>query len=281
MNAICDWFGITTQAHYQMKKRQTSKQAAHAQVVEMVKRIRQKHKRIGTRKLQVMLVDELAAAGIQIGRDQLFDLLGREKLLVPPKRRQSRTTWAGLWRCENLLDMTSVTRPNQVWVSDITYIETEGKFSYLALVTDLFSRRIIGYDLCQTLAVEGALRAFNMAVKQAGGRQAIEGLIHHSDHGIQYVCQAYRDRLRQCGVKLSMGEVGNCYDNAVAERVNGILKIEYGLDERFVSHRQALQATHEAVWLYNHERPHLSLNYNKPYDVYIKHLNCVNLTNYV
>ena len=278
MNAICGWFGITTQAHYQMKRRLATRQDTNAQVVDMVKRIRQKHKRIGTRKLQVMLADDLAEAGIQIGRDQLFDLLRREKLLVMPKRRQSRTTWAGLWRCENLLTNASVTRPNQVWVSDITYIETEGKFSYLALVTDLFSRRIIGYDLCETLAVEGALRAFNMAVRQAGGRQAIEGLIHHSDHGIQYVCQAYRDRLRQCGVKLSMGEVGNCYDNAVAERVNGILKIEYGLDERFVSHRQALQATHEAVWLYNHERPHLSLNYNKPYDVYI---NNVHSTNYV
>lgn len=278
MNAICGWFGITTQAHYQMKRRLAARQDTNAQVVDMVKRIRQKHKRIGARKLQVMLAADLAAAGIQIGRDRLFDLLRRENLLVMPKRRQSRTTWAGLWRCENLLTNTSVTRPNQVWVSDITYIETEGKFSYLALVTDLFSRRVIGYDLCQTLAVEGALRAFNMAVRQAGGRQAIEGLIHHSDHGMQYVCQAYRDRLRQCGVKLSMGEVGNCYDNAVAERVNGILKIEYGLDERFVSHRQALQATHEAVWLYNHERPHLSLNYNKPYDVYIK---SVNSTNYV
>jgi putative transposase len=166
-------------------------------------------------------------------------------------------------------------------VSDITYVATEDGFAYLALVTDLFSRRIIGYDLCATLAVEGALRAFNMAVNHAGGPQAINGLIHHSDHGIQYVCHAYRNRLQQCGVKLSMGEVGNCYDNAVAERVNGILKIEYGLDDCFVSHHHARQATREAIWLYNHERPHLSLNYNKPHDVYIKYAKPANSTNYV
>ena len=281
MKAICNWFGITTQSHYQMDRRRKTKQDTNAQVVAMVQRIRQKHKRIGTRKLQVMLGEELADAGIKMGRDQLFDLLRREGLLVSPKRRQTRTTWSGLWRCDNLLTECIITRANQVWVSDITYISTEDKFLYLALVTDLFSRRIIGYDLCDTLAVEGALRAFNMAVNKAGGRQAIVGLIHHSDHGIQYSCQAYRNRLQQCGVRLSMGQVGNCYDNAVAERVNGILKIEYGLDERFVSHRQALQATHEAVWLYNHERPHLSLNYAKPYDIYIKYAKRVNLVNYV
>ncbi len=271
MSALCTWFGITPQAHYQMKKRQVTRQATNAQVIAMVQRIRQKHKRMGTRKLQVMLGEELETAGIQIGRDRLFDLLRQEKLLVCPKRRQTRTTWSGLWRCDNLLTETTITRPNQAWVSDITYVATEDGFAYLALVTDLFSRRIMGYDLCDTLAVEGALRAFNMAVAQAGGAKAIAGLIHHSDHGIQYVCHAYRKRLQQCGVKSSMGEVGNCYDNAVAERVNGILKIEYGLDERFVSHHQALQATKEAVWLYNYERPHLSLKYAKPHDIYIKY----------
>jgi transposase InsO family protein len=281
MSAICQRFGIKPQAHYQMKKRQERKEETHAQVLEMVKAIRHKHKRIGTRKLLVMLREDLTTAGIQIGRDQLFALLGSEKLLVPAKRRQTRTTWSGVWRCDNLVANTTLTRPNQVWVSDITYVATEGNFAYLALVTDLFSRRIIGYDLSDTLAAEGALRAFNMAVKQAGGRHALKDLIHHSDHGIQYTCRLYRDRLQQLGVRLSMGQVGNCYDNAVAERVNGILKIEYGLDERFVSHRHALQATREAIWLYNHQRPHLSLDYAKPHDIYIKYTKCLNPDNYV
>jgi transposase InsO family protein len=272
MKTICGWYGITMPAHYQMKKRQEAEQATNEQVIEMVKRIRQKHKRMGTRKLQVMLVDGLAAADIQIGRDKLFDLLRRAGMLISPKRRQTRTTWSGMWRCENLLAEATISGPNQAWVSDITYIATEKGFAYLALVTDLYSRRIVGYDLCDTLAVEGALRAFNMAVRQAGGKRNIRGLIHHSDHGVQYSCYAYRQRLRRCKVKSSMGQVGNCYDNAVAERVNGILKIEYGLDELFVSQQQALRATREAVWLYNHERPHQSLAYRTPHNVYIKHV---------
>jgi transposase InsO family protein len=267
MKNICGWFGVTPQAHYQMRRRQHAQQHVEDQILTLVQGWRQKHKRMGTRKLLHNLQAELAVAGIQIGRDKLFDLLRREGLLVSRKRRQHRTTWSGLWRCDNLLAQMTVTQPNQAWVSDITYVETEQGFAYLALVTDLFSRRIVGFDLCDSLAVEGALRAFNMAA-QLAGRQQLQGLIHHSDHGVQYTCHAYRNRLQRSGVKSSMGEVGNCYDNAVAERVNGILKLEYGLDERFVSLAQARQAVKEAVWLYNHERPHLSLNMDTPDKVY-------------
>jgi transposase InsO family protein len=267
MKALCEWFDVTPQAHYQMKRRRIEQQAVDEQILELVRRERQKHKRMGARKLLHKLQNELAEAGIEVGRDHFFTLLRREGLLVSRKRRQQRTTWSGLWRCDNLLPDLTITRPNQVWVCDITYVETETGFVYLALVTDLYSRRIVGFDLCETLAVEGALRAFNMAVRLAG-KQRIRGLIHHSDHGVQYTCHAYRHRLQQCGVRSSMGEIGNCYDNAVAERVNGIVKLEYGLDERFISPAQARQAVRQAVWLYNHERPHLSLDMRYPADVY-------------
>ena len=160
-----------------------------------------------------------------------------------------------------------VSRPNQAWVSDITYVETEQGFTYLCLVTDLFSRRIMGFDLSESLSVEGALRALKMACRSSQG--SLVGLVHHSDHGVQYTCYAYRQALAKRGMLSSMGQVGNCYDNAVAERINGILKLEYGLNNRFVSLRQARQATLEAQWLYNHERPHLSLDYQKPHQVYI------------
>ena len=160
-------------------------------------------------------------------------------------------------------------RPNQAWVSDITYIDTEQGFGYLALVTDVYSRRIMGYDFCPTLAVEGALRALRMACRTAQG--SLVGLIHHSDHGVQYTCHAYPQLLGQHQMRSSMGEVGNCYDNALAERVNGILKLEYGLEFRFVSFAQAAQAVKQAVWLYNHERPHLSLAYRKPHAVYVNY----------
>lgn len=269
MKEICSWYDISPQAHYQMKRRQLERQTVDEQVIAMVKRVRQKHKRMGTRKLRHTLDEEMAAAGIKLGRDRLFALLRRKELLVTRKRRQTRTTWSGWWRCDNLLAETTVTRPNQVWVSDITYVQTEQGSTYLALVTDLYSRRIVGYDLSDTLAVEGALRAFNMAVHHAG-KDHIRGLIHHSDHGIQYTCHAYRHRLQCCQVRSSMGQVGNCYDNAVAERVNGILKLEYGLDDCFVSKAQALLFVEEAVWLYNHERPHLSLALQTPDDVYFQ-----------
>jgi transposase InsO family protein len=240
-------------------------------VCEQVRQIRQRHPCMGTRKLWQELQPWLVAEGYKVGRDRLFDILRRHDLLLKLRRRRRRTTWAGHWRCPNLLAEMTVTRPDQAWVSDITYVETEQGFVYLSLVTDLFSRRIMGFDLSDSLAVEGALRALKMACRQAQGPLA--GLIHHSDHGVQYTCHAYRQALANRGMRSSMGEVGNCYDNAIAERINGILKLEYGLDNRFVSLRQARRAVREAKWLYNHERPHLSLNYQKPHQVYINRVN--------
>ncbi len=270
MTTLCDWYGISRQAHYQMKERQRER-AADAQVVlDQVKAFRQRHKRLGTRKLHHVLAAEWEAFGIHIGRDRLFDLLRENDLLVPPCRRQQRTTWAGDWFCGNLLNAANIQHPNEAWVSDITYIETEAGFLYLSLITDVFSRRIMGFDLCPTLAVEGALRALQMAIRQAG--TPVKGLIHHSDHGVQYTCHAYRQTLKAHGLRSSMGEVGNAYDNALAERVNGILKQEYSLDARFVTAAQAQRAVREAVWLYNHERPHLALKYQTPYQVYINTL---------
>jgi transposase InsO family protein len=267
MTTLCDWYGISRQAHYQMKERQQERAADAELVLDQVKAFRQRHKRLGTRKLHHVLTAEWEAFGIHIGRDRLFDLLRENDLLVPPCRRQQRTTWAGNWFCDNLLTEADIQRPNEAWVSDITYIETEAGFLYLSLITDVFSRRIMGFDLCPTLAVEGALRALQMAIRLAG--TPVKGLIHHSDHGVQYTCHAYRQKLKAHGIDSSMGEVGNAYDNALAERVNGILKQEYSLHARFVTAAQAQQAVREAVWLYNHERPHLALKYQTPYQVYI------------
>lgn len=269
MKAICGWYEITPQAHYQMQKREKAKQEVEAQVTGMVQTIRAKHKRMGTRKLLNELQLPLREAAIKLGRDQLFNLLRGQGMLVPRRRRQTRTTFAGGWRCKNLLENLEVTHPNQVWVTDITYIDTENGFNYLALVTDLFSRRIVGFDLSNTLAHESAKRAFDMAVRLAG-KKNVKQLIHHSDHGVQYTSRPYRQHLADHRVCSSMGAVGNCYDNAVAERVNGILKIEYGLNDRFVSSAHAACAVSEAVWLYNHERPHLSLQMHKPDDLYFQ-----------
>jgi putative transposase len=161
----------------------------------------------------------------------------------------------------------AVTRVHQAWVGDITYIATEEGFVYLALLTDVFSRFIVGFDLSSSLAVEGCARALEQAIAQAN-RSDLGGLIHHSDHGVQYTAWPYRERLQKMGMLSSMGEVGNCYENPLAERVNGILKSEYGLDDLFIDKEHAQRAVREDVWLYNYERPHLSLNYCKPAEIY-------------
>lgn len=269
MATLCGWYGISRQAHYQLKWRQQQQQQQGQEVLALVREIRHKHKRMGTRKMYHRLQPEFDKRGIRLGRDRFFELLREYDLLLPPKKRAHRTTWSGKWRCDNLLAETAVSAPNQAWVCDITYIATETGFAYLALVSDLYSRRIMGYDLSRSLCLEGAARALQMALAQAD--QPLEGLIHHSDHGVQYSSQPYRKLLAQHHLRSSMGEVGNCYDNAVAERINGILKLEYGLDDTFVDLAQAHLAVEQAVWLYNHERPHLALAYQTPYHVYVNH----------
>lgn len=211
----------------------------------------------------------MAALGISRGRDAFFELLSARDMLVPVRRNRQRTTRSGWRRYSNLLAGLEIVRTYQVWVADITYIATEQGFVYLALVTDAFSRFIVGYDLSLSLAVEGCQRALEHAVAQDANR-SLQGLIHHSDHGVQYTAYAYRDRLQALGIRPSMGEVGNCYDNALAERIIGTLKTEYGLADLFVDLNHADAAVHEAVWLYNHERPHLALDYQKPADLHLK-----------
>lgn len=266
MERLTSWYGISRQAHYQQRERDKVGQKQAEMVLEKVQEKRQKHPRMGGRKLLHELREWLQKAGLKMGRDRFFDLLRKASLLVRSRRRGRRTTWPGKWRAENLLLETVIERPNQVWVSDITYIESEVRFGFLSMVTDAYSRYILGYDFSTSLAVEGALSALSMAITRAGGDPA--GVIHHSDHGIQYTCNAYRQELTEQKMLPSMGQKGNCYDNALAERVNGILKQEYALGERFASIPQAARAVNEAVWLYNVERPHLSLDYQKPFEVH-------------
>ena len=262
MTTICTWFGVSRQAHYQKRQRQERTAERERQVLEKVQAVRQRHPHMGGRKLLYKLGPEMREEGLFLGRDRFFALLRRHDLLVKPVKRKRRTTWPGWWRCPNLLAGLAITQVNQVWVADITYLETEQGFCYLCLLTDAYSRRIVGYDLATSLSVEGSLRCLEMAIQQAASPLA--GLIHHSDHGVQYTSHAYRDGLAEKGIRSSMGEVGNCYENALAERMNGILKLEYGLDGRFVDLDQARQAVREAVWLYNFERPHLALGYQVP-----------------
>lgn len=242
------------------------REGEEAVILEMVRAIRFHHPRMGTRKMLHKIQSQLAARGIPLGRDAFFDLLRHHDLLVPPKRRRTITTRSGLWRCPNLLPELTLGGPCQLWVGDITYLTLEAGFAYLALLTDAYSRFIVGFDLSLSLAVEGCQRALNGALQQANG--SLAGLIHHSDHGVQYTAHAYRDMLVEHQIVSSMGEVGNCYENALAERMNGILKIEYGLDSLFVDLEQAVESTAQAVVLYNYDRPHDGLGKRVPAEVH-------------
>jgi transposase InsO family protein len=202
-----------------------------------------------------MLREPFAAHGIKMGRDALYALLGSHGLLVRFRRRRPYTTNSDhpYNRYPNLIRNFRPERAGQLWVSDITYLRHPGRFSYLSIVTDAYSHKIVGYKLHATLHSEGAVAALAMAAKDP---KRTEGLIHHSDRGIQYCCNEYVQMITHLKIKLSMTENGDPYENAVAERVNGILKHEFGLRETFGSIEAAQKAVDEAVRKYNSQRIH-------------------------
>ncbi len=222
--------------------------------------------RIGTRKLHYLLTDVLKRHDISIGRDRLFDLLADNGLLVRRrKRRKAITTNSDhpYRKYPNLIRTLQVQRPGHLWVSDITYISLRNDFCYLSLITDAYSRKIVGYCLYPTLKREGPLRALAMALRTVPGKLQ-QPLIHHSDRGMQYCCTDYTSLLTSREISISMTEKGDPYENAIAERVNGILKEEFGLYERFDSYRSACLAVDSAVAIYNQQRPHASCDHLTP-----------------
>ena len=236
-------------------------------IIRQVKQIRQQQVKLGTRKLYHELEPLLKQLGRGMGRDKFFDLLRRHGLLIKRKRRYAVTTQSNhpYYKYSNELQDAIITAPNQAWVSDITYLRTRSGFLYLSLLTDVYSRKIVGWQVDRSLGVETCIKALRKALRQT---DRTEELIHHSDRGIQYCCYAYTDILGKKQMKISMGAAGNCYDNAIAERVNGILKQEYLLDDEFKDLNQAIAATRQAIYMYNYKRPHWSLNLKKPADVH-------------
>lgn len=242
-------------------------------VLKTVKAIREDMPRIGTRKLYTMLADTLQEHKIKIGRDKLFDLLEEYGMLIRRrKRRKVSTTDSNhpFRKYPNLVRHMQVIRPNQLWVSDITYIRLIDEFCYLSLVTDAYSRRIVGYCLYPTLQKEGPVAALNMALSTLSP-EATDNLIHHSDRGRQYCCDAYISVLNSRKVMISMTEKGDPYENALAERINRTMKEEFLLDKGFDSLELACAAVSTAVNTYNTKRPHDSCNRMTP-DVAHQHV---------
>jgi transposase InsO family protein len=225
--------------------------------------------REGVRKLKKSLKDDFDKANLKVGRDTLFNILRKHNMLTLRKKPSYRTTNSlhRFYKYKNGIKDLEVNRANQVWVSDITYIRTVKGFCYLALITDMYSRKIVGWDLSNSLELSGCVRALNKALYQAKG---IEQLIHHSDRGIQYCSNVYTQILKRKNIGISMTEENHCYENALAERVNGILKDEFYLDQTFDSLTYAKRAAKNAIKLYNEIRLHLSLDYKTPNMVYLK-----------
>jgi putative transposase len=267
VSEVCLCFDIKRDAYYKYLNRCKQRKSVVSKVLGLVSQERIDLPRGGTRKLHKALKPTFEELKIKVGRDSLFDILREHNMLVRRKKAYCKTTnsYHHFHKYNNLIKNTEVSRPNQVWVSDITYIRTINGFCYLALITDMYSRKIVGYDISDSLELTGCLRAFKMALRQA---RPASGLVHHSDRGIQYCSNQYVDALKKRKIKISMTEENHCYENALAERVNGILKDEFYLDQCFFSTHHACIATKSAIGIYNNKRLHLSLGYKTPDSVF-------------
>ena len=260
--------GITPQNYYARRRARRRRVVDVELVLELVGAQRREQPRLGGRKLYHLIAPELKQAGVKMGRDRLFAELRKAGLLVEKRPAEWPKTTRfdrALPVFENLVKGKQLTGPNQVWVADITYIRTEEGFLYLALKTDAWSRMIVGYELGRTLGTELVLKALNKGLKTL---KKGEKPIHHSDRGCQYASHAFVQRAQEAGLCLSMTGKNHCAENALAERINGILKNEYWLDVRFENHRQARLACARAIKLYNTRRPHSILGMKTPEEVH-------------
>lgn len=259
---------MTRQNYYARRKQRRRREVDADLIVELVLRERRLQPRVGGRKLHKMLEKELADAGVKVGRDRLLEILGKRGLLLKPQpARYPCTTNSqhNLPKFGNRIKGLALSAANRVWVSDITYLRTMEGFLYLSLITDKWSRKIVGYHCGDSLEALGCVKALDMAAATLEeGAQPI----HHSDQGSQYCCHLYVERLATYKLPVSMTEKDHCAENALAERMNGILKQEYGLGAELETKTQARLAARQAIELYNTRRPHSALGYRTPEQVH-------------
>ena len=266
VKSLCELFGNTKQAYYQRLSYTYKTEVKGEVLYQTVVKYRQKMPRIGGRKLHYLVNKELPKE-IHIGRDRFFNWLRGNNLLVKKRKTKIYTTNSHHWlhKYPNLIKDYTPSAPDQLWVSDITYLRTEEGVMYLFLVTDAFSKKIVGWKLADNLRAENALIALRMAIKQKNNEYQ---LIHHSDRGIQYCSEKYVKLLRKHNISISMTQNGNPLDNAIAERINGILKDEWLYQITFKTKRSSEVQMFKIVKLYNNLRPHLSLGMQTPEQVH-------------
>ena len=265
---LCSWFGVTRQAYYQSKNRVQQDLIEQEILLDKISDIRKDHKRLGGRKLFFKVEDFMNEHHIKMGRDAFFDLLRENNLLIKQRKRYHVTTNSNHWmkKYPNLIREIVPLVPNNVWVSDITYWKTKGGHYYISFITDAYSRKIVGYQVANTMEAVESVAALKIAIKQLN--PGSEGLIHHSDRGSQYCSSAYVNLLKKNGIKISMTENGDPLENAIAERVNGIIKGEYLFDYEIKTLPKAKEILTSVVKLYNEDRPHSSIGNAAPSQVH-------------
>ena len=266
---LCRLFGKTRHAYYDCLWRKESSLVKEDIILQEVLSIRKDLPRLGTRKLHYVVQNKLISHQITFGRDYLFDLLSEHKLLIRQRKRKAITTDSRHWmrKYSNLVKGLAITRPEQVWVSDITYIRLTNQWGYLSLITDAYSRKIMGYCFRQDLAAEGCIDALKMALNN---RLYKESVIHHSDRGSQYCSHNYVDLLLKNKIGISMTENGDPYENALAERVNGIIKTEFNLYSSSLGFDQTGYQVSKSIKSYNELRPHASCDYLTPSQAHLQ-----------
>lgn len=260
--------GYSRDAYYKTVKRQKSNTNNNQIVLDIVHREKALLKNCGSKKIYHILKPKIKKLGIKMGRDKLHKLLKDNNLIVKRKKYKKPKTASKhhFYKHKNLIKKLEINRVNQVWVSDITYIRVNGNWNYLTLITDLFSRRIVGYSFSKGMSVlETTQPALNMALKTKTRKQKT---ILHSDRGFQYCSPCFTKQFKKKKLSASMAKAGDPYENAVAERVNGILKYEFDLKDNFKNFSIAKKEIEKAVYLYNHKRPHWSINLNTPNQVF-------------
>lgn len=269
IGVLCRLLGKTRHAYYDALWRKENSLVREDIILQEVIAVRNDLPRIGTRKLHYLLQSSLESHKIKIGRDYLFDLLSEHKLLVRQRKRKAVTTDSRHWmrKYSNLIRGMPVIRPEQVWVSDITYIRLTNQWGYLSLITDAYSRKIIGYCFRNDLMAEGCIEALEMALKN---RMYHEPIIHHSDRGSQYCSHQYVNLLNQNAIGISMTENGDPYENALAERVNGIIKTEFNLHSSQLGFEQTYNQIKKSIKVYNEIRPHSSCDYLTPNQAHLQ-----------
>jgi putative transposase len=261
---LCRLFGKTRHAYYDHLWRSQAGDIKDDIILQEVLAIRKTLPRLGTRKLLEMLRPKLASHHIEVGRDYLFDLLEAYKLLIRRRKRKVFTTDSHHWmhKYSNLIRELIITRAEQLWVSDITYIRIQNQWGYLSLITDAYSRKIMGYCFRKDMSTQGCVIALQMAL--ASRIYPLEVLIHHSDRGSQYCSKQYVELLADQEIAISMTESGDPYENALAERMNGIIKEEFNLYESHLGFEQTHQRVIDSIAAYNELRPHGSCDYMTP-----------------